>query len=358
MRPIVKIGAGIIALAMISLLFLNPSGCTSDTPDRRPLAKPKQCFIRSESGSIQSGQPIRFRSGIKVEKTVLDSTVTLDGIPVMEEEIPTDELLLGRHDLKIRYLFDDSTRCESSWSIEILSDVTPQVMQYQVISMYDHNTDAYTQGLTWHDGRIYESTGQHGESLIYNYDPMKRDYADRVDLPMTYFGEGLTILGDRIYQLTYKSKLGFYYDLNTMEKLGEFSLPTAEGWGLTDNGRELIISDGTHVLTVLDPKTFEVLRTIPVYDDKQRLESINEMEYVDGYIYANLYGATVIAKIDASSGKVLEYIDCRGILPPELQTPDQDVFNGIAYNSERRTFYVTGKYWPKLFEVSFVPRPS
>ncbi|NND94390.1 MAG: glutaminyl-peptide cyclotransferase [Flavobacteriales bacterium] len=360
MKPIVKIGALIIALAMGALLFLNPSGCNTDIKrDKGNRVKSKkECSIRALNGTVSSGEQIEYRFKNLSKKVALDSIVMIDETPVLEGAIGTYDLGLGRHDIRGRFIYSDSSFCESSWSVEILSDIEPVRMGYSVVSMHDHSATSYTQGLLFHNGRLYESTGQYGESLIHHYDPKRRDYTDRVDLSMDYFGEGITILDDKLYQLTYKSRKGFVYDIGSMQRIGEFDLPSAEGWGLTDDGSNLIMSDGTNTLIYLDPVTFEVVRRMPVYDNKEKVNALNELEFVDGFVYANLYGATIIAKIDSNTGKVVEYIDCRGILAPELQNPDQDVFNGIAYNPERRTFYLTGKYWPKLFEVRFIPKAS
>jgi glutamine cyclotransferase len=175
-------------------------------------------------------------------------------------------------------------------------------------------------------------------------------------MPIDQFGEGITILGDKLYQLTWKSKKGYVYDLKSMELLSEFDTSLEEGWGLTDDGNSLIMSDGTNMLYYMDPVTFEITRKQSVYNSEGPENLINEMEYVNGYIYANIYGQPVIAQIDAATGKTVAYIDCRGILPPEYSTAEQDVFNGIAYDPRRQTFFVTGKYWSKMFEVRFLSK--
>ncbi len=307
---------------------------------------------------LRSGEPLLYEMRSLNDRIVVDSIITLDGIPFSNQEINTVDLPLGRHNLRGRYVYSDSSSCETSWSVEIISDIEPIIEDYALVSVHNHDINSFTQGLTFHEGRLYEGTGQHGESHIRNYDPIKLDYSDRVDLDMNLFGEGITILNNKVYQLTYKARKGIVYDLETMNEIEQFDIPSEEGWGLTDDGSNLIMSDGTNMLTYLNPITFEVVRTQPVYNHRGKEIALNELEYVDGFIYANLYGAFFIAKIDASSGKVISYIDCRGILSPELQDSSQDVFNGIAYNPERATFYLTGKYWPKMFEVRVIPRMS
>lgn len=359
MKPIVKIGGVLIAIAMLLMVFVNPSSCGTSVKNgnRKGLTK-KQCAIRALRGVVQSGIPIEYEMRSNNSLQAVDSLVTMDGRTATEGAVSTTDLPLGRHTLTGRYIYTDSSSCESSWSVEIISDIEPGLEDFNLVSVHDHDPNSFTQGLIYHEGRIYEGTGQHGESHIRNYDVKSLDYSGRVDLEMTLFGEGITILNDKLYQLTYKARKGIVYDVHSMEEIQRFDLPTIEGWGLTDDGSSLIMSDGTNVLTYLDPVTFEVVRTQQVYNNERKEVGLNELEYVDGFIYANIYGASFIAKIDASSGKVLSYIDCRGILAPELQESGQDVFNGIAYNPDRQTFYLTGKYWPKLFEVRFIPRMS
>lgn len=358
MKPIVKIGGALIAIAMLFLVVFNPSSCNEP---KRPVngeeLSKKSCSIRTETGSVSSGEEIRYTMVSNGEKTAIDSILYLDRTPIEFGPVQTYDLPLGRHTLKSRYTFADSSMCEASWTVEVRSDIEPEILGYEIVSMFDHDPASYTQGLIWHDGRLYEGTGQYGESFIHNYTPGLQNYQDRVELPIDVFGEGITILGDKLYQLTWKSRRGYVYDLKTMELLDEFDTPMEEGWGLTDDGSSLILSDGSNMLYYMDPVSFEVTRKQAVYSARGPETLINEMEYVNGYIYANIYGQPIIAQIEASTGKTVAYMDCRGILPPEFSTAEQDVFNGIAYDSERQTFYVTGKYWSKMFEVRFVPKP-
>lgn len=356
MRSIAKIGAVLIAVSMLSLILFESVGCGDPIADRPNVSNSKaNCTIKVKGSPVQSGTDILFETKTIRSKPLLDSLLTLDGVPVYFSPIPTLDIPLGAHTLKVQYFYADSTTCNASWSVDVISDVIPEIWSYTVLDMFDHDPEAYTQGLVYHDGLIYEGTGNYGESKLYRYAPGQAVMEPIVPLPINIFGEGVTILGERLYQLTWKAKTGYVYDLNSLEQIGSFPLPCAEGWGLTDNGTDLIISDGSNLLYYLDPITYSLRRTQTIYHNKGKQERLNELEYVKGDIYANIYGEDIIAKIDANSGKVMAYIDCRNIMPTEYYSINQDVFNGIAYNKDRGTFYVTGKYWSKIFEVLFNP---
>jgi len=339
--------------SLIAILIISCS--CGDRTDTGVLVNAKQdCNLKMSNNLIESGSELQFT----VEYLGDTNRIPIDTLIFMDDElwtsgpIYTGDLPMGKHVLRARLSFEDSTSCESYRSFEISSDIEPELWSIVLLQTFPHEKAAFTQGLTWHQGRIYEGTGVYGETWIYNYDPRKLDYKNKVELPLNYFGEGITILGDRLYQLTYKENVGFYYDLASMKKLGEFTYGT-EGWGLTDDGTYLIMSDGSHILRFIDPETFQVVREQAIYSNRGKEIAINEMEYVDGIIYANIYNTSYIARIDPDSGKVLGYIDCRGILPADQRTGNEDVLNGIAYDPIKQVFYLTGKYWPKMFEVRF-----
>jgi glutamine cyclotransferase len=221
---------------------------------------------------------------------------------------------------------------------------------YTVKSAWPHDITTFTEGLIIHKGKLYESTGQEGKSWIGTVD-IKTGVPDKkIILDNKYFGEGITILNNKIYQLTYKTKVGFIYDLNTFKKTGEFSYTNAEGWGLTHNNEHIIMSDGTDKLTYLDTTTLEPVKTLSVRDEKGPVKNVNELEYVDGFIYANVWETNIIIKIDEKTGQVVGRID----LTPkanevEMVHPAADVLNGIAYHTETKSLLVTGKYWPFIF---------
>jgi glutamine cyclotransferase len=239
--------------------------------------------------------------------------------------------------------------------VEMPGDVItpPPVYGYQVLSIYPHDAQAFTQGLVyWQDG-FYEGTGLHGRSSLRRVDLKTGQIANVLNLPAQYFGEGVAMVDDRLYQLTWQSHVGFIYDRASFRLLGRFQYPT-EGWGLTYNGQELIMSDGSPMLYFLDPKTMKPVRTLLVHDDSGPVAKLNELEYIDGEIYANVWQTDRIARIDPLSGWVLAWIDLRGLLPPADRL-GADVLNGIAWDEENRRLFVTGKLWPKLFQIELLP---
>jgi glutamine cyclotransferase len=236
--------------------------------------------------------------------------------------------------------------------IILLSDVVPEYLNYRVTGTWPHDTKAYTQGLVFEDGFIYEGTGQYRESSLRKIEISSGEPVRILNLPDDVFGEGITIFNDRIYQLTYKSQVGFVYDKESFSRIQKVYYQNKEGWGLTHNGRQLIMSDGSHRIYFMDPEYFTEVRRIEVYDNKGPVNQLNELEYVDDRIFANLYGKEEIVIIDPQTGKVTSRLNMKGILAEEDRHRRIDVFNGIAWDPGRKVLYVTGKYWPKLFELT------
>ena len=221
---------------------------------------------------------------------------------------------------------------------------------YKIVNRWPHDTSAFTEGLIFKDGALYESTGRNGSSDLRTVDLTTGNIKNKVDLDAQYFGEGITIFNGSIFQLTWVNHKGFIYDQETFSPLGEFSYE-GEGWGLTDDGHSLIMSNGTNAITFLDTKTFEVKKVIYVYDNDKPLVSINELEYIKGEIYANIWHSDKIVRINPKSGKILGWIDLTGIIPIEERQDPEAVLNGIAYDQETDRLFVTGKLWPWLFEI-------
>jgi glutamine cyclotransferase len=235
----------------------------------------------------------------------------------------------------------------------------PSVINYTVVKMYPHDSTSYTQGLEWLDNTLYEGSGDPdyiGVSKLAKVDLATGKDKQRIGLNENFFGEGITVMNGKIYQLTYKEHKVFVYDQKSFKKLKEFTWPF-EGWGLTHNDSSLIISTGTSNVYFVDPETFAVKRTLGISDNNGYLDSINELEYVDGSLYANVYGRDYIVKINPSTGIVEARIDLTDILakngapydPREVN--EGYVLNGIAYDKDKKSFYVTGKRWPVLFEI-------
>ena len=221
---------------------------------------------------------------------------------------------------------------------------------YEIVHTYPHSTDAFTQGLEYRDGKLWESTGQEGESSLRLVDLETGKVLDKLDIPMPYFAEGLTLLNGKIYQLTWQNQVGFIYDATTLNKIGQFNYQ-GEGWGLTNDGQSLILSDGTNQIRFLDPGTFKVTKTITVRDNNRPVDQLNELEYFNGEIYSNLWHSETIAIISPQTGKVNGWIDLKGLLKPGDVRDQEAVLNGIAYDSAGQRLFVTGKLWPKLFEI-------
>ena len=221
---------------------------------------------------------------------------------------------------------------------------------YSVVARVPHDTTAYTQGLVYADGQLYESTGLLGQSQVRRLNRETGQVEAAVHLPDSRFGEGLTLLDGKLYQLTWQNMEGYVYDARTLELLDSFTYE-GEGWGLTTDGRLLIMSDGTATLRFLDPTTFAVVREVTVQEAGSPLSQLNELEYVNGIIYANVYQSDWIVRIDSQTGAVLEWIDLAGLWPHEDRPPSADVLNGIAWDPDAGLLLVTGKRWPWLYEL-------
>ena len=244
--------------------------------------------------------------------------------------------------------------CSSPEALPATPTPTPQgivpTYTYNVIASYPHDGGAFTQGLVIEDGVLYEGTGLYGRSSLRRVDLETGEVLQLYELPEQYFGEGITVYGDRIIQLTWQAGTGFVYDRDSFELLREFNYPT-EGWGLTHDGERLIMSDGSATLYFLDPDTFEETGRVEVRDNDSPVRWLNELEYIGGNVYANVWTTDLIAIINPDTGGVTGWIDLEGILSPEDRTVYVDVLNGIAYDAENDRLFVTGKLWPRLFEI-------
>ena len=233
--------------------------------------------------------------------------------------------------------------------------VQPTTYTYKVKNVYPHSVDSYTQGLQFVDGVMWEGTGEYGSSQIVTYSLGDAEPKVLSKLPRSEFGEGITLLGNELYQITWESNICHVYDPKTMQKLRDFRYP-GEGWGLTSDGEKLYMSNGTATIFKVDPATFRRESRITVTLRGEALNYINEMEWIDGKIWANVYTTNYIVIIDPATGVVEGVIDCEGLLSDEDITPRTDVLNGIAYDAATKRIFVTGKRWNKLFEIEIVKR--
>jgi glutamine cyclotransferase len=248
-----------------------------------------------------------------------------------------------------------SVNCQSGTVANLSDKKTPNneavsLSGYEVVHSWPHDPHAFTQGLVFHDGKLLESTGEEGRSSLRRVELETGQVVQKVDVPEPYFAEGLTLLKGKLYQLTWQHQLGFIYDAWTFDKIGQFNYQ-GEGWGLTNDGKSLILSDGTHQIRYLDPDNFQLQRTIAVVDSNGPVREINELEYVHGEIYANIWHEDRIVRIDPQTGRILGWIDLKGLLKPGEVTDQEAVLNGIAYDDASGRLFVTGKLWPKLFEI-------
>jgi len=230
----------------------------------------------------------------------------------------------------------------------------PSIWGARIVASYPHDPAAFTQGLAIHAGKLYESTGQYGHSSIRRVDLATGEIEQIAPLSFSYFGEGLTILGDRIYQLTWKSQVAFVYDVTSFEIIAQKSY-RGEGWGLAHDGAALIVSDGSATLRFYEPESFTVTRTLDVRDQGQPIDRLNELEFIGGEIWANVWYEDRIARISPVTGEVLAWIDLADLVPRSRRSPDA-VLNGIAYDRDADRLFVTGKNWPQIFEIELTRR--
>src|SRR5689334_25143589 len=221
---------------------------------------------------------------------------------------------------------------------------------YQIANIYPHDSNAFTQGLILQDGKLLESTGEEGRSSLRRVDLESGRILKKVDVPSPYFAEGIALLNGKIYQLTWQHHVGFIYDAQTFERTGQFNYDT-EGWGLTTDGQSLILSDGSSRIRFINPADFKVTKTINVVDGTRAIDQLNELEWVNGEIYANVWHDNRIAVIDPQSGHINSWIDLKGLMQPGELQDQEAVLNGIAYDQTNNKLFVTGKLWPRLFEI-------
>ena len=240
--------------------------------------------------------------------------------------------------------------CQPGKATRVESNGTVAKYGYEIVKVYPHDPDAFTQGLVFRDGKLLESTGEEGRSTLRSVDLDSGQTLKKVDLASQYFGEGMTVLNNKIYQLTWQHHIGFIYDYQTFDRLGDFNYE-GEGWGLTTDGQSLILSDGSNRLRFLDPNSFRVVRTIAVTENDQPVRQLNELEFIKGEIYSNIWHSTRIVTINPQTGAVTASIDCANLVSQSGAHDEEAVLNGIAYDEASGRLFVTGKLWPKLFEI-------
>jgi glutamine cyclotransferase len=265
----------------------------------------------------------------------------------------TKNRLVGSYSLELVAKLSDGSELRDERYMSILSDIVPAKWSLKILNNSPHLETSFTQGLAFDSGKLYEGTGdpnQTGATLIAEVDIESGQIKRNIGLAAPYFGEGITIFGEDLYQLTWKNQKCLVYDKKTFVSKKEFTY-TGEGWGLCNDGKNLIMSDGSQRLYFRDPKTFQLIKTIEVYSDQGPINYLNELEYIEGLVYANIWMANSIAVIDPLSGKTMAIINADELVNLQKQGINGNVLNGIAYNSTNKKLYLTGKYWSKLFEV-------
>lgn len=309
----------------------SPAPPTVSIPTTAPSAAPQPSLVPSLPPTAIPApspppQPVPTALDVQASASCIPSGALLPGLPTVSERAPDA---------------DPNRKAAAA----------PPVVGYEVIQSYPHDPRAWTEGLIFVDGVLYEGTGrENGPATLSKLDLATGAVLQRCALPLDFYGEGVTIFGDTIYQLTWQSRLGFVYDKASFAFRHAWSYPT-EGWGLTHDNTHLIMSDGTSTLHFLDPQTLAETGRIDAYDENGPVTRLNELEYIDGQIYANVWLTDRIARIDPQSGQVLGWIDLSGLLGPEDRAQAVAELNGIAYDAEQDRLFVTGKLWPKLFEI-------
>ncbi len=286
----------------------------------------------------------------------IDSIVYSFNDKIVSDKISFKNSKLGKQTIEATVYFNDSKQSTSK-KITVLNNIPPKVYSYKIVNEYPHDMTSYTQGLEFHNGELYESTGQRGESKIRKVDYKTGKVIINIDLAKEYFGEGLTILNNNLYQLTWQKGIGFVYDVNTLEKKTSFKYnKSKEGWGICNDGKTLYKSDGTEKIWILDSETLEEKNYIQTYTNKGKVVGINELEWIDGKIYANRYQKNGVAIINPVNGAIEGVIDFSPLKKLVKQHTSLDVLNGIAYNKATKTIFITGKRWDKLFEVEIIEK--
>lgn len=307
----------------------------------------------AKNNALTIGEDLNLSIKNPKNHTIESVSYTLNGKTISEKST-LKSTRLGEQKLEATITVDGEVQ-NISQKITILNNTAPKVYTYKIINEYPHDITSYTQGLEFYNGELYESTGQRGESKLRKVNYKTGEVLKNVDLANEYFGEGLTVLNNKVYQLTWQSGTGFVYDVDTFEKTGSFKYNNSkEGWGICNDTKTLYKSDGTEKIWTINPETLTEESYIQAYHSKGKVIGLNELEWVNGKIYANRYQKNGVAIIDPTNGAIEGVIDFSSLKKKVTQHQGLDVLNGIAYNPETKTLFITGKRWDKLFEVEII----
>jgi len=288
---------------------------------------------------------VKTYSNSKLQKTITGKQDVID--------IPTSNLPVGNNTFKVEAFLSNGKKESHYESLKFLSDIQPKQLTVQIMETYPHDPNAYTQGLFYEKGFLYEGTGKRGRSSLRKVELETGELTNSHALPNEYFGEGISPINGKIIQLTWTSKTGFVYDKENLKLLNKVKYPT-QGWGLTTDGEKLIMSDGTATIYFLDPDYFNELSRIKVYNHEGPVKNLNELEYINGKVYANIWQESYILSFDPETGKVLEKIDCSKLVPEQYKNDKDNVLNGIAYDQENQRIFLTGKRWSQVYHVEII----
>ena len=263
-------------------------------------------------------------------------------------------LQVGQKRISADVFFHGGKQESSAIVINLVSDVAPVKYSYKILKTYPHNVKAFTQGLVYENGYLYESDGEYGQSSLRKQKLPSCEVIKDISLDSKFFAEGIALIGKEIYQVTWREQTCFVYDKETFKVLRKYNYDIAEGWGLAWDGNKILMTDGSNDVYFIDKNNFKQVGKIEVMDDKGPVDKLNELEYVKNRLFANIWQKDIIVVIDPNTGKVIGELNFAGLLKEEDKTQETDVLNGIAWNPSNNHFYITGKNWPKLFEIEII----
>jgi len=358
----------ILIYSIITIFFLVTNACKSDKQQEKKEIKPGEVTKRVsviEVKSPRAGELFTLGEMVKVDIALKDIEQSIDSMIIQTENTQatlftenlnyswkTQNLKTGNNTLHISAYTGGKKIDTYSLKLRFKSDIKPDLYECRIVNTYPHDTKAYTQGLFYDSGIIYEGTGQKGESSLRKVVLETGELIQSLSLPAKYFGEGITAFGDKIIQLTWTSQTGFVYDKESFTLINTLQYPT-QGWGITTDGKKLIMSDGSQTIYFLEPEYFSEIGRIEVYDHEGPVRNLNELEYIDGLVYANIFLTEEMIAFDPQTGKVVKRIDCRKVIPDGYRNERDNVLNGIAYDKKKDRIFITGKRWPHLYEVQF-----
>lgn len=343
-------------------IFLALTACNGDEDSADTRMVVLKVLGPQKNAQFIEGQDVALKLDIKNDNPEAKLSILLNGDVLHEQQgvktaeaytIFSEKVKLGYNDIEIILDGFDDKKHSDKRQVIVFANSEPELLLPEIQRSLPHNAKHYTQGYEFSSGRLYEGTGQLGQSMVAEIELNSGAAIRKVENESNVFGEGITILNDEIYQLTWQSRMCYVYDLKDFSKKKQYSYD-GEGWGIANDGEVLYMSNGSSKITVRNPKTFEIIRSFDVFSNRQEYRALNELEFVDGFLYANVYQQNYILKIDPKDGRVVGLIDCEELV--QLGRGKGEVLNGIAYNAQNKRFYLTGKYWDKVFEVQLKPK--